>query len=85
MRAAIAVSLVAGSLLGCATPAQRAVEKANEAEVMMQIYGPACERLGYTANSDQWRNCVVQMNQTDAMRYSYGYPYPYYSRWGPYW
>ena len=83
MRAAIAGFLVAGSLTGCATPAQRAMEKANEAEMMLQIYGPACERLGYAANSDLWRNCVVQMNQTDALRYAY--PYPYYSRLGPYW
>ncbi len=85
MRAAMTVCLIAGSLLGCATPAQRALEKAGEAEQMIQVYGPACERLGYIVNSDPWRNCIVQMNQTDALRYSYGYSYPYYSRLGPYW
>ena len=83
MRAAIAVALIAGGLLGCATPAQRAMEKVGEAEQMIQVFGPACERLGYVANSDAWRNCLVQMNQTDALRYSNAYPY--YSRLGPYW
>ena len=84
MRTAKVAMLVAFSLLGCATPAQRAMEKANEAEQMLQVYGPACERIGYAANTDPWRNCVVQMNQTDALRYLYGYSYPY-SRLGPYW
>lgn len=85
MRTAIAVCLMAGCMLGCATPAQRAMQKATDAEQMLQIYGPACERLGYASNSDPWRNCIVQMSQIDTLRYAPGYGYPYYSRFGPYW
>ena len=29
---------------------------------MMFVYGPACARLGYASNSDQWRNCVLQLS-----------------------
>ena len=84
MRTVYLTCVMAILLMGCATPAQRAAQKASEAEEILQIYGPACERLGYVARSDAWRNCMVQLNQTDALRYSYGYSYPYRWRTGPY-
>jgi hypothetical protein len=64
--------LLIGLLAGCATPAQEAAYAQHEMERTMAIYGPACERLGYTANTDPWRNCVMQLNyQNDMQRYSF--------------
>jgi hypothetical protein len=52
---------------------------------MMQVYGPGCERLGYTTSSDGWRECVLrlatkdQIEQRDLMLQScYG---PRYGPW----
>lgn len=84
MRTIPSICLAALLLSACSTPAQRAAQRAAEAEQMLLIFGPACERIGYVANTDPWRSCVVQMNQTDALRYSYGYSYPYRAYGGPY-
>jgi hypothetical protein len=65
-------------LAGCATPAQEALYAQHEMERTMTIYGPACEKLGYVANTDAWRNCVMQLSyKNDIQRYSFSY--------GPYW
>lgn len=47
-------------LLGCATPEQRAQKQQAEMERMMAEFGPACAQLGYPAQSDPWRQCVLQ-------------------------
>jgi hypothetical protein len=39
----------------------------------MQIYGPACSKLGYAANSDPWRSCVLQLSAKEDME-RYGNP-----------
>jgi hypothetical protein len=41
---------------GCATPEERA-------DKMISRYGPVCDRLGYQANTDPWRDCVVKQAQ----------------------
>jgi hypothetical protein len=84
MRTFASICVTIAMLTACSTPARRAAEKVAEAEQMMMMYGPPCERLGYVANTDPWRSCVVQMNQTDALRYSYGYTYPFRNYGGPY-
>ncbi|HEY8100012.1 MAG TPA: hypothetical protein VIF82_04610 [Burkholderiaceae bacterium] len=59
-------------LAGCATPAQEAAYAQHEMERTMAIYGPACEKLGYAANTDPWRNCVMQLSyKNDIQRYSF--------------
>lgn len=59
-------------LAGCTTPEQKAASMQAEMSRMMQMYGPACSRLGYAANSDQWRDCVLQLSaKEDAQRYGY--------------
>ena len=80
---------------GCATPEQRAASMQAEMDRMMRVYGPACARLGFSANSDQWRGCVLQLSAKDDME-RYGH-HPYYyggfgrrhwslgAGWGPYW
>ncbi|MGH8807597.1 MAG: hypothetical protein ACREX0_06945 [Noviherbaspirillum sp.] len=85
MRSSMIVVSVAAFLVGCATPAEQAAQAEREVEQMMQIYGPACEKLGFKANTDAWRNCVLSLNQKDTARY-YGSAYygPTYWRY-PYW
>ena len=86
----------AGALLlaGCSTPEQRAAAMQAEMDRMMQVYGPACSKLGYPASSDQWRNCVLQLSaKDDIQRYSSPHYFAGYGRsrwslggyWGPYW
>lgn len=87
---AIGVSVL---LSGCATPQEKAARAQAEMEQMMQVYGPACAKLGYPADSDQWRNCVLQLSAKDEIqRYGPSY-YGGFGRrhwamggyWGPYW
>lgn len=87
--------LTAVLVAGCATPAERAARLQAEMESMMRVYGPACTQLGYSANTDQWRDCVLRLSaQEDMERYG---RYPHYYAgygpshwrfggvWGPYW
>lgn len=96
MRSIITACLAALAMVGCTTPEQRAADMQAEMSSMMYVYGPACAKLGYQSNTDQWRNCVLQLSaKEDAERYGYPYPnyYGYYGRshwgmagtWGPYW
>jgi hypothetical protein len=61
-------ALLAG-LAGCAaiTPAERAAQMEREVDEMVQVFGPGCEKLGYKADSDQWRACILQLNAGKAM------------------
>lgn len=68
MRALIFTVASACCLLGCATPEERAMKEQAEMERMMAVYGPACTQLGFAANSDPWRNCVVQLAERDGVR-----------------
>jgi uncharacterized membrane protein YgcG len=61
MRALIMTTAFAFCLLGCATPAQQAQKQQAEMDRMVAEFGPACSQLGYAANSDPWRNCIVQL------------------------
>lgn len=49
-------------LAGCATDAERSLQAQKDVDQMMQIYGPACQRLGYKADSNEWRNCVLRLD-----------------------
>lgn len=60
MRIVIMMAAGALCLLGCATPQDRALAQQAEVERMMAEFGPACERFGYTPNTDPWRDCIVQ-------------------------
>jgi hypothetical protein len=94
MRTLIMAGLSALLLAGCTTPQQRAANMQAEMNDMIVIYGPACSRLGYAANSDQWRDCILQLSaKEEAERWGYpSYSVAYGrghwgmgSRWGPYW
>jgi hypothetical protein len=70
MRTVIFLALAA-VLAGCATPAERAAQMERDVDEMIAIYGPACERLGFKDDTDQWRDCVLRLNTRDRMeRYS---------------
>jgi hypothetical protein len=80
-----AVPLLA--LTACTTPQQRAAQAQAEVEQMMVTYGPACSRLGYANDSDQWRTCILNLNARDELqRYdSHYYAGAGYGRWGGGW
>lgn len=61
-------------LAGCATPAEQAARMEREMERIVEIYGPACERLGFKRDEDPWRNCVLKLAQ-ERTYYQNGY-YP---------
>ena len=71
------------ALAACTTPQERAAQAQADVERMMAIYGPACVRLGYAAQSDAWRSCVLSLStKYDLQRYG---PSPGYYGWGPGW
>ncbi len=96
-RPALAMALAPALLLSlpaCSTPQERAAQVQAQVEHMMVVYGPACSRLGYTAGSDPWRSCVLNLSAKDDLQ-RYG-PDPHYYAgwgmgrwpggwWGPYW
>jgi len=85
----IIVLAAAALLAACATPQERAARKQAEMAEMIAIYGPACDRLGYAQQSDQWRNCIISLStKDDAQRYGNypGYGGPWRGGyWGGYW
>jgi len=67
--ALIAALAVLAALVGCAslTPAERSAQMQKEVNEMIQVYGPACEKLGYQADTDQWRECILKLNASKAL------------------
>jgi len=60
----------AALLAGCAVTAeQRAAQVEADVDRMIATYGPACEKLGYKANDDKWRDCVLRLATRDERRY----------------
>ena len=94
MRQLIIVAASAFLLAGCATPQERAARKQADMDRIVVEYGPACIRLGYQANSDPWRNCVLQLStKDDIVRYGSSHFYGGFGRshwsggamWSPAW
>jgi hypothetical protein len=52
-------------LVGCASQAERAAAVARDVDDMVRVYGPGCERLGYKADTDPWRDCVLRLASRD--------------------
>ncbi|HEX5393426.1 MAG TPA: hypothetical protein VFW68_09100 [Rhodocyclaceae bacterium] len=77
MRRALMVVLSLSLLAGCAnmSPAEQAARAEAEANRMMEVYGPACSKLGYRREEDKWRDCVMSMAARDENRlYRNNYP-----------
>jgi hypothetical protein len=94
MRQFIIVAASVLLLAACTTPQERAARMQADMDRIVVEYGPACVRLGYQANSDQWRNCVLQLStKDDIVRYGSSHIYGGFGRshwggggmWGPGW
>lgn len=68
-------------LLGCASPQEKAMKQQAEMDRMIAEYGPACTQLGYPANSDPWRNCIVQLAAKNGAGYG-GVSTSIFGSWG---
>lgn len=66
-------------VVGCATNPQAEQQKATELmQYKIHVYGPACEKLGFTKDTDPWRECVQrEYEQTLIMRQPNYWDYPY--------
>ena len=82
MRTAILACATLCLLAACTTPEQRRAYMLAEVESMVQVYGPACDRLGYARDTDPWRNCIVQLSVRDELARASSYN-GYYGR--PWW
>lgn len=65
----ILMASLSALLVGCVslTPAERSVQMQQEVDEMIQVYGPACEKLGYRADTDLWRECILKLNTRSRM------------------
>jgi hypothetical protein len=67
----IVILALSAFIAGCATDAERSVQQQREVERMMAVFGPACQKLGFGADSDRWRDCVLRLSAQDSFeRYS---------------
>lgn len=62
----VSAVLVAGCVT--ATPAERAARAQAEMAQMIEVYGPACEKLGFKREDDKWRDCVLRLAARDDYR-----------------
>ncbi len=71
--------LVGIVVTGCASDP---VAEQNRATRLMnykiQVYGPACEKLGYAKDSDPWRECIQREYEQTVMRQRSQWNYPSY-------
>ena len=68
---------------GCASNPQAEREKANKLmDYKIQVYGPACEKLGFAKDTDAWRECIQREYEQTLMRQPHSWDYPTY--WSPY-
>jgi len=65
MRIALLMAASGMCLLGCATPQDRALAQQAEVERMVATYGPTCTQMGFTPNTDPWRNCILKASGPD--------------------
>ncbi|MEK9826185.1 MAG: hypothetical protein VW548_00600 [Methylotenera sp.] len=76
----VAMSLLV--LAGCASnPAAEQARATQQMEYKIQVYGPACEKLGFAKDTDKWRECIQREYEQSLMRLRNVNPPPY---WGPY-
>jgi hypothetical protein len=76
-------------LAACTTPQERAARAQADVELMMQVYGPACTKLGYPTSADTWRDCVLRLHALDEAErnasYYLNYRRGYWGMGGRYW
>jgi hypothetical protein len=55
----ILMVLMLVAVTGCMTQADRTAAAQAEVDDMIKVYGPACEKLGFTKDTDKWRECIL--------------------------
>lgn len=65
----ILMVLLLAVLPGCMTQAQRAAAAQADVDDMIKVYGPACNKLGFSNDTDPWRECILRMRAQDDARY----------------
>lgn len=69
-------------LAGCASNPAEEQRKATELmEYKIQVYGPACERLGFEKDTNAWRECIQREYEQTIIPQVHPNSYPY---WSPY-
>jgi hypothetical protein len=68
MRHLVLTCLIPLALAACATPEQRAAAVQRDVDDMIRVYGPGCDRLGYRADTDEWRACVLRLAHRDDLQ-----------------
>ena len=68
----VAALLAGFALISCSTitPQERAARAERDVDAMIATYGPACAKLGFTPETDPWRDCILRFNNRDAMLYA---------------
>lgn len=80
-RAICLLSLIT-MLAGCASnPLAEQSQATKLMEYKIQVYGPACEKLGFEQDTDSWRECIQKEYEQTIIRRQYQWDYPY---WNPY-
>ena len=73
MRILVFLLLIA-SVSACTTVAQRSARMESEVGQMIQIYAPACEKLGFKKDTDPWRDCILRLDAKDNLERFVRYP-----------
>lgn len=60
----VACALVLGA---CASIGEQSASMQREMDRMMLVYGPACQKLGFNAQTDPWRSCVLQLSTKEEL------------------
>lgn len=66
----ILIILLLAAISGCMSQAQRAAAIQAEVDDMIKVYGPACEKLGFSKDTDPWRDCILRLRAHDDRYYS---------------
>lgn len=80
MNPLLPILLISTLLCACATtPEELRARAEREANRLKQTHGQTCENLGYQPETDEWRDCLLQLESQRLMQQNYWYPsYPFY-------
>lgn len=68
-------------IAGCASnPAAEQAQATKLMEYKIQVYGPACEKLGFEKDTNGWRECVQREYEQTILQQQYQWDYPYWNR-----
>lgn len=63
-KSAILILLYPLLIMGCASDSERAQAARKDVRLRADVFGPACEEMGFKKDTDAWRFCVVTYNPT---------------------